>query len=202
MNLLAQGPADANSREISALTRQQSSIAGMEASLAKQRASVQRQSGQAASREFFVLSRPLNWGLMTPTSTDCAPLPAGDINSLIGKVAKAESVDPELLQGVMKQESGFRPCAVSSKGALGLMQLMPATARAFGVEDPFDPDQNVLAGAKLIKQLLARYNGDIGKALGAYNAGASKVDEADGVPGIPETAGYVRQILGALLSKN
>jgi soluble lytic murein transglycosylase-like protein len=78
------------------------------------------------------------------------------------------------------------------------MQLMPATSRQFGVADPFDPRQNVQAGAKFLKQLLVRYNGDVAKALAAYNAGPSRVDQAGAVPDIPETIEYVSSVLAAL----
>src|SRR5205085_361018 len=98
-----------------------------------------------------------------------------------------------------RQESGSRPCAVSAKGAQGLMQLMPATSQQFGVADPFDARQNIQAGAKFLKQLLTRYGGDVTKALAAYNAGPGRVDQAGGaVPGIPETIHYVSSILSSL----
>jgi len=126
---------------------------------------------------------------------NCDPLPDAQVESLVTTAANRESLDRDLLRGVIRQESAFKPCAVSSKGAQGLMQLMPATAWQFGVADPFDPAQNVDGGAKLLKQLLNRYNGDLGKALGAYNAGPSRVDAVDGIPQIPETQDYVKQIL-------
>jgi soluble lytic murein transglycosylase-like protein len=81
---------------------------------------------------------------------------------------------------------------------MGLMQLMPATAEQFGIQDPFDAASNLDAGARFLKQLLNKYGGDLPKALGAYNAGPSKVDSAGSVPAIPETMEYVRQILAAL----
>jgi soluble lytic murein transglycosylase-like protein len=99
---------------------------------------------------------------------------------------------------VIQQESGARPCAVSSKGALGLMQLMPATSDQFGVNDPFDAEQNINAGARLLRQLLTRYSGDVSKTLAAYNAGPGRVDQTDGIPSIPETVHYVSSILSSL----
>jgi len=84
---------------------------------------------------------------------------------------------------------------VSKKGALGLMQLMPATVVGLNVEDPFDPKENVDAGARFLKQLLQRYGGDVALALGAYNAGPARVDAAGDVPAIPETMDYVNDIL-------
>jgi soluble lytic murein transglycosylase-like protein len=99
---------------------------------------------------------------------------------------------------VAQQESGFRSCAVSQKGAMGLMQLMPATAQQLGVHDPFDPAESLSSGAHLLKELLARFNGDTALALGAYNAGPERVAESGGVPQIPETIRYVEQILSKL----
>jgi len=134
----------------------------------------------------------------TPVMLDCDPLPAPKVESLLGETAEREGVSADLLRSVMKQESGFRPCAVSSKGAMGLMQLMPATAEQFGIVDPFDPVSNLDGGARFLKQLLTKYGGDLPKTLGAYNAGPATVDAAGAVPAIPETMDYVRQILSAL----
>jgi soluble lytic murein transglycosylase-like protein len=112
--------------------------------------------------------------------------------------AQKSGVSVQLLEAVVQQESGFRPCSVSPKGAMGLMQLMPATAEEMGATDPFDPDQNVEAGARLLKVLMDRYGGDLNRVLGAYNAGPKRVDDAGGVPAIPETIKYVEGILGKL----
>ena len=101
----------------------------------------------------------------------------------------------DLVNAVIDRESGARPCAVSVKGAQGLMQLMPAVASELGVKDAFDPKQNVDGGTKLLKQLLTKYNGDVGLALGAYNAGSARVDREGGIPKIPETINYVSDIL-------
>ncbi len=101
-------------------------------------------------------------------------------------------VDPFLIKSIIKAESNFDPFAVSPKGAMGLMQLMPGTARDLGVEDPFDPDQNVFGGTKFIRDLLQRYEGDIVLALAAYNAGPAKVK--DRVPDYPETQQYIQRV--------
>lgn len=114
---------------------------------------------------------------------------------MIDESAKKNQVDPNLVREVARQESGFRPCVISVKGAQGLMQLMPETATQFQVSNPFDAKQSLDAGTKLLKTLLDRYNGDISLALGAYNAGPSRVDRAGGVPDIPETKNYVLAIL-------
>ena len=187
----------------------------MRKSLELQQISIQQQVPQERVGDgFFELSRPATMGVNTaappplaPLSstpvafTDCDPLPADQVTSLVDDAADRQSLDRDLLRNVMRQESGFKPCAVSPKGAQGLMQLMPATAWQFGVMDPFDPVQNVDGGAKLLKQLLNRYDGDLGKALGAYNAGPARVDAVNAIPQIPETQDYVKQIL-SLMSIN
>ena len=128
----------------------------------------------------------------------CDPVSETDIAPIVLDTAQREGLDPHLLTAVIQQESAFRPCAVSPKGAQGLMQLMPATAEQFGVQDPFDIQENIGGGARFLKELLTRYTGDLPLALGAYNAGPAKVDEAGGVPAIPETMNYVREILRKL----
>jgi len=199
-----------NSEDASA--KQRDAAAAMQESLAKQRASVGQQTGNAGSGGFFLLPRAASLGgvtgsiappapiapIGTPAVAECDPLPTPEVESLVGETSERDGVSPDLLRSVMKQESGFRPCAVSSKGAIGLMQLMPATAEQLGILDPFDPTSNLDGGARFLKQLLSRYGGDIPKALGAYNAGPAKVDAAGAVPAIPETVDYVRQILAAL----
>jgi hypothetical protein len=131
----------------------------------------------------------------------CDPLPTEQLDKLVGESAKQEGVQPDLIRAVISQESGGRPCAISPKGAQGLMQIMPAVAAQFGVHDPFDPKQNVGAGTKLLKQLLGKYNGDMKLTLAAYNAGSGRVDIEGGVPPIPETINYVIDILSKLPKK-
>ena len=128
----------------------------------------------------------------------CDPLPAAELDKLVLESSQQEGVKPELIRGVIAEESAGRPCAVSWKGAQGLMQLMPATAEQFGVKDPFDPHQSVEAGTKLLKQLLTKYNDDISLALAAYNAGEGRVDRDGGIPQIPETQNYVTDIQSKL----
>jgi soluble lytic murein transglycosylase-like protein len=118
---------------------------------------------------------------------------------MIDVAARRESVDPTLVREVARQESGFRPCAVSPKGAEGLMQLMPATQVQLQVQNPFSAQESLEAGSKLLKQLLDRYHGDLPQALSAYNAGPGPVDRAGDVPPIPETQNYVSSILNRLL---
>jgi soluble lytic murein transglycosylase-like protein len=131
----------------------------------------------------------------------CRPMPRSEIDALLNVAAQREGLGLDLLSAVVHQESGFRPCAVSDKGAMGLMQLMPATAGQFGVRDPFDPRENIDAGARLLKQLVTRYAGNLGLALGAYNAGPARVDAAGAVPRIQETQRYVSDILSALAAR-
>ena len=119
---------------------------------------------------------------------------AGDIDSAIEQAAARHNVDPNLVRAVVKVESNFNPNAVSRKGAMGLMQLMPSTARQLKVQNPFDPEQNVDAGVRHLKQLLESYGGDIKLTLAAYNAGAGAVARSSGVPRYAETQNYVRRI--------
>ncbi|HKN16813.1 MAG TPA: lytic transglycosylase domain-containing protein [Candidatus Sulfotelmatobacter sp.] len=119
---------------------------------------------------------------------------AGDIDTAIEEAAARHNVDPNLVRAVVKVESNFNPNAVSRKGAMGLMQLMPSTARQLKVKNPFDPEQNVDAGVRHLKQLLESYGGDIKLTLAAYNAGAGAVARSSGVPRYAETQNYVRRI--------
>ena len=119
---------------------------------------------------------------------------SADIDSAIEQAAARHNVDPNLVRAVVKVESNFNPNAVSRKGAMGLMQLMPSTARQLKVKNPFDPEQNVDAGVRQLKQLLESYGGDVKLTLAAYNAGAGAVARSSGVPHYAETQNYVRRI--------
>lgn len=113
---------------------------------------------------------------------------------LFENAAKKTNTDSRLLEAVAAAESGFNPQAVSPKGALGLMQLMPDVARSLGVSDPFDPAQNVRAGAEYLHDMLDRF-GDLELALAAYNAGPAAVEKYGGVPPYPETQAYIQKVL-------
>jgi soluble lytic murein transglycosylase-like protein len=191
---VAESPPEAAGKAMAAsLARQAVAVATMQISIARQRASVTMAPAEtrAPGEVFFTLS----WPALGPA---CDPLPEEQLQPLIQQAAQKEGLEADLLRAVAEQESGFRACAVSPKGAMGLMQLMPATAQELGVHDPFDPQENLLSGAHFLKQLLTRFGGNAALALGAYNAGAGRVEEAGGVPEIPETTRYVQQILAKL----
>ena len=123
------------------------------------------------------------------------PPDGGDLRELAAAAARRHGLEPGLVMAVVSVESGFRPEAVSPKGAQGLMQLMPMTAQALGVEDAFDPAQNLDGGARHLGELLTVYGGDLTRALAAYNAGEGAVLRHGGVPPYRETRAYVRKVL-------
>lgn len=178
-------------------------------SLKQQRASLRMQyegiagADQPTSSPFFTNPWPLGEPLITPhilmPGLDCDPLPKKEVQDLINSASKRHGVDSTLLRNVIRHESGFRPCAVSTAGAMGLMQLMPATADHFGVTDPFDAAQSVEAGTRYLKELIDKYQGNLRLALAAYNAGPARVDREGGVPDIPETVAYVSKVLGGFV---
>jgi soluble lytic murein transglycosylase-like protein len=207
--------------EKAAQKQRESALAAMQTSIDKQRtaiakglaASVGKQAGPVVPGSFFnlpplapppppVLAEPAVPEVALPDVV-CDPVPEASIAPILLEAAQREGLEPKLLTAVIQQESAFRPCAISQKGAQGLMQLMPDTATQFGVKDPFDPKQSIDAGAKYLKELIGRYSGNLAVALGAYNAGPAKVDEAGGVvPPIPETTDYVKQILDRLAAQS
>jgi soluble lytic murein transglycosylase-like protein len=116
------------------------------------------------------------------------------VEKLVKEAAERHQVDPALIRAVIETESNWNPAAISRKGALGLMQLIPTTAQRFGANDAFSPKQNVEAGVSYLKTLLERYNGNLDLALAAYNAGEGAVDRAHGVPSFRETRNYVQKV--------
>lgn len=117
------------------------------------------------------------------------------ILDMVTKISKRHGVDDKLVKALIKQESGFKVDAKSKVGAVGLMQLMPETAKSLGVKNPMNPVENVEGGVTYLKSMLDKYNGNVILALAAYNAGPGAVDKFDGVPPYPETQNYVKNIL-------
>ncbi len=111
------------------------------------------------------------------------------------KHSKKESLDWKLVFSIIKYESNFNKDAVSPKGAMGLMQLMPATAKTYNIKDPFDAEENIKIGIKHFRELLNSYNNDIQLALAAYNAGKESIKQYSGIPPFKETQNYIKSIL-------
>jgi len=130
-----------------------------------------------------------------PVTTDvlASEMPA-PLKAIVDTIATTHGVDPALVRAVMKTESNFNRYAVSPKGALGLMQLIPTTGRRYGVRDFFDPQQNVEGGVRYLKFLLEKFKGNLDLSLAAYNAGENLVERLGRIPPIPETTNYVRKI--------
>lgn len=119
-----------------------------------------------------------------------------EIQKLVEKTAEQHQVDPKLVHAIIKAESQYDPNAVSPKGAMGLMQLIPATAQRFGVGNPFNPKENIEGGVSYLRYLLDLFGGDLSLSLAAYNAGEHAVQRSGGIPSFAETQGYVRKVAG------
>jgi soluble lytic murein transglycosylase-like protein len=128
------------------------------------------------------------------TCTSRNRIPSPDIERLVQQTSYRFQVDPDLVHAIIKAESAYDPKAMSNKGAMGLMQLIPATAQRFGVANPFDPRQNIEAGVTYLKHLLDLFGGDLELSLAAYNAGEHRVLRKGAIPAIPETREYVRKV--------
>jgi hypothetical protein len=124
-----------------------------------------------------------------------------DLGAVVSAASNRTNINPDLILSMIHVESGFNPNAISPKGAQGLMQLMPETAARLGVADPLDPVANVDGGTRYLRELLARYNNDLIKALAAYNAGPERVERFNGVPPYPETITYVSRVIREFNSK-
>jgi hypothetical protein len=152
----------------------------------------------------LTLRKPVNQSIylqsevsFTGTDRPALFLDRDGAEKLVREAAERHKVDPALVRAVIETESNWNPAAKSHKGAVGLMQLIPSTAMRFGVNDAYNPRQNVDAGVKYLKTLLERYRGNLDLALAAYNAGEGAVDRAHGVPSFQETQNYVRKVQDA-----
>jgi soluble lytic murein transglycosylase-like protein len=133
--------------------------------------------------------------LPPPPAAAAPPAAAVDMKSVVATASDKHMIDADLIDSVIRAESGFNPKAVSPKGARGLMQLMPGTAAKLGVQDSFDAQSNVDGGTRFLRQLLGLYNNDLAKALAAYNAGPQRVEQYHGVPPYRETRAYVSTVI-------
>jgi hypothetical protein len=167
-----------------------------------------------SGRRFWVNAEPIVTTRITPRPRSAAYMPSelsltgrterpavtidrDGIERMVHEAADRHNVDPALVRAVIETESNWNPSAVSRKGAIGLMQLMPNTAQRFGVRDFYTPQQNVEAGVTYLKTLLERYDGNLDLALAAYNAGEGAVDRAHGIPRFRETRDYVQKVQNA-----
>ena len=167
------------------------SLAAITAEAAKTAQKTSSQTGTAGTSQDF--KQVLKNGIGTVKS---------DMDAIFEEAASLYQLPVKLLRAVAKAESGFNPKAVSKAGAMGVMQLMPATARSLGVSDPYDACQNILGGAKYLKQNLERFGGNISLALAAYNAGPGSVTKYGGVPPYKETQNYVKTIMADYTGNN
>ena len=129
-----------------------------------------------------------------PVKADNASPPSPEINDLVEQTASRHQIDPQLVHAIIKVESEYDPKAVSRKGAMGLMQLIPETAQRFGVANPFNPKENIEGGVSYLKHLLNLFGGDLSLSLAAYNAGEGAVQRFGGIPSFAETRDYVRKV--------
>lgn len=179
-------------------------------SIEKQKMSVRKQLGSTGPSNGFFTTEWLTPAVLAPSSSgmaapvegaaggDCEALSEASLGKLILDASQREGVDPKLVKAMVRRESGGKPCAISVKGAQGLMQIMPATQADLGIRDPFDPNDNVAGGVRYLKQMLDRYEGNTALALAAYNAGPQRVTPGGRIPDIPETQAYVLGIMSQL----
>lgn len=147
----------------------------------------------------------LNNEINETNATDANNIPSektsGDYSSLIDSSARKYNLNSSIIKAVIQAESGYDPNAVSNKGAMGLMQLMPNTAKGLGVDNAFDPAENIEGGTKFLKGLLEEFGGNLELALAAYNAGAGSVRKYGGIPPYEETQNYVKKIMANLSNR-
>ena len=128
-------------------------------------------------------------------SAKLVPVPDADLEPLITLHSDAQALDPKLVKAVIQAESGYNVRALSNKGAIGLMQLMPSTASLLNVSNPYDPDDNIRGGTRYLRQMLDRFAGRVEFAIAAYNAGPGAVERHGGIPPYAETRAYVKRVL-------
>jgi soluble lytic murein transglycosylase-like protein len=155
-------------------------------------------SSSAAKRPFDVMLAEAGGSVSLRPLGSATTLFAPQTEALISRYAAKNGLSPDLVRAVIQAESGGNAHSVSAVGAKGLMQLMPDTAQAYGVQDVFDPEQNIAAGTRHLAGLMREFNGDLPQALAAYNAGSAAVRKYGGVPPFAETQQYVHRILTAL----
>lgn len=147
----------------------------------------------------LTLTATLGLGAPNVIETDtCAPVPISKLRSFVDRSASRNGITPDLIWAVILRESASRPCAVSSSGAMGIMQLKPETAIEVGIYDLLNPERNIEAGARYLGRLLRRYRGDLTMALAAYHAGPGTVDRSGGLPASSVTRTYVADIIRLL----
>jgi soluble lytic murein transglycosylase-like protein len=161
---------------------------------------VRADAGGRLVRSAVIASRTVPEKVILPTPPPQPPVPKAEsgpsatVNALVDNIARRHNVEPSLVDSVIRVESNYNPNAVSSAGAIGLMQLIPSTAKRFGVSNTFHPAQNIEGGVRYLKYLMELYRGDERLALAAYNAGEGAVAKYKGIPPYPETQNYVYQV--------
>lgn len=150
---------------------------------------------------FTSSSSSANTTAANATSSGSVSFPE-NLEEYFKEASETYGVDINLLKAIARQESNFNPSATSSAGAMGVMQLMPSTAKGLGVTNAYDAQENIMGGAKLMAQNLKKYNGDVSLALAAYNAGSGNVDKYGGIPPFKETQNYVKKVLGYYQNSN
>lgn len=179
--------------DIAAVSRRIAELTGQ--SYAPAPAATTGAGGSFGSMVSSAMGGSANEGPLQPTQGPNV-IPPPQIESLIGTNANQYGVDPALIKAIVANESGFDANATSKTGAQGLMQLEPETAASLGVDNAYDPAQNISGGTRYIRSLLERFNGDVRLAVAAYNAGPGAVEKYGGVPPYAETQAYVRNVLG------